>query len=169
MAIAHQVGIIWSCLLLLSRNVRKKKKKMKRGRRPDDDDVAEVEYVDLRASRLIGVRSEGLVLELDGEVKLDKSMNKSLLLGRKVRLFNVKRSRRSSLWIMTPSSCCVVVVEEERKEEEKKPPPPSPSTWSCVMCGFANNFKSSSVCFSCRSDKRHGPNSRMLWDLLLPK
>lgn len=142
---------------------------MKRGRFPDDDDDCPLlEYVDLCPNDPVsGVKGGALVFgEL--EVKTVETSQSRLLLGRKVRLFNVKRSRRSGLWIMTPSSCCAVVVEEKRKEEEEKKPPP-PSTWSCVMCGFANNFASSSVCLSCRSDKRLGPNSRILWDLMLPK
>lgn len=131
----------------------------KRLRSEDDDDTARVEFVDLAHVVVTGVRDSMLLLNHHAKVRGGPSS----LLGKNVRLFNVKRSSSSGLLSITPGSHIVVVEEGEKDAEEEEKT--VSKGWSCVMCGFASNFSTKSVCFKCRADRHEGPNSRILWDI----
>ncbi len=87
-------------------------------------------------------------------------------IGASVNLYNVKVSSTNALLITATSG-----IREFVAEKKHSPPPPlahapAPLTrqivqprsdkWNCLMCNFAN-FSSTSVCFSCKIERKQGP------------
>ncbi len=106
---------------------------------------------------------------------LDAEHGKKLLsfgIGASVNLYNVKVSSTNAMLITASSGIRKTAVEEKKLEKTHlllpasilTPPPPitrqmvqpRSDKWNCLLCNFAN-FASTSVCFSCQMDRRHGP------------